>query len=59
MSGDSWHIVWTLLLMAAFIGIVAWAWSRKRQQDFKEAAQLPLEEDDRGAHSTRENGESR
>ncbi|MGD9386719.1 MAG: cbb3-type cytochrome c oxidase subunit 3 [Gammaproteobacteria bacterium] len=59
MSGDSWHIVWTLLLMAAFIGVVAWAWSRRRHTDFKEAAHLPLEEDDRGAHSTPENGGSR
>lgn len=59
MTGDSWHIVWTLLLMTAFIGIVAWAWSRRRHKDFNEAAQLPLEEDEPGAHRTRENGESR
>ena len=31
--------------MAVFIGIVAWAWSRKRKADFDAAARLPLEED--------------
>jgi cytochrome c oxidase cbb3-type subunit IV len=53
------HIVWTLLLMAAFVGIVYWAWSSRRRKDFEEAANLPLEEDDRAPKSTPENGESR
>jgi cytochrome c oxidase cbb3-type subunit 4 len=35
----------TILAMAAFIGVVAWAWSRKRKPDFDAAARLPLEED--------------
>jgi cytochrome c oxidase cbb3-type subunit IV len=39
----------TLVAMLAFIGIVAWAWSRRRQADFDHAASLPLEEDD-GTH---------
>ena len=59
MSGDNWHIVWTVLLMTAFIGIVVWAWSQRRHKDFKEAAHLPLEEDERRPQSTPENGESR
>jgi cytochrome c oxidase cbb3-type subunit IV len=59
VGGDDWHIVWTLLLMIAFIGIVYWAWSSRRHKDFKEAANLPLEEDERGPKSTPENGESR
>lgn len=41
--------VMTALLMAAFIGLVIWAYSRRRHADFDEAARLPLEED----HSTR------
>lgn len=40
--------VMTALLMAAFIGLVIWAYSRRRKADFEEAAALPLEED----HST-------
>jgi cytochrome c oxidase cbb3-type subunit IV len=35
----------TILAMVAFIGVVAWAWSRKRKPDFDAAARLPLEED--------------
>ena len=38
----------TLALMIAFIGIVIWAWSSKRKSDFREAAELPLKEDDGG-----------
>ncbi len=35
----------TVLAMAVFVGIVAWAWSRRRKADFDAAARLPLEED--------------
>ncbi|HNR91361.1 MAG TPA: CcoQ/FixQ family Cbb3-type cytochrome c oxidase assembly chaperone [Dokdonella sp.] len=35
----------TAVLLAAFLGLVAWAWSKRRQRDFSEASQLPLEED--------------
>lgn len=59
MQAGTWHLVWTLLLMVTFIGIVLWAWSRRRHKDFEEAANLPLEEDKRGPKSTPENGESR
>jgi cytochrome c oxidase cbb3-type subunit IV len=33
------------VLLLAFIGVVAWSWSRKRRPDFEEVARLPLEED--------------
>jgi cytochrome c oxidase cbb3-type subunit IV len=59
MRDGTWHLVWTLLLMVAFIGIVYWAWSSRRHKDFEEAASLPLEEDERSLKSTPENGESR
>lgn len=36
--------VFTLILMITFIMIVFWAWSHKRVKDFREAANLPLEE---------------
>jgi cytochrome c oxidase cbb3-type subunit 4 len=35
----------TLFAMLAFLGVCAWAWSRRRRQKFDDAAQLPLEED--------------
>ncbi len=35
----------TVLSLAAFIGIWAWAWSRRNRQDFDEAARLPFEQD--------------
>ena len=33
-----------LLLFVAFIGVVAWAWSRRNQARFDEAANLPFAE---------------
>ena len=35
----------TLISMLAFLGVVAWSYSRRRHDDFAAAAQLPLEED--------------
>lgn len=32
----------TLLVLVSFIGLVAWAWSARRQADFDDAAQLPF-----------------
>ena len=37
----------TLLLFVAFIGIVAWAWSRRNKKRFDEAANLPFADEDR------------
>ena len=37
----------TLLLFVAFIGIVAWAWSRRNQKRFDEAARLPFADEQR------------
>ena len=35
----------TLLAMLAFVGVCLWAYSRRRREQFDEAANLPLEED--------------
>jgi cytochrome c oxidase cbb3-type subunit 4 len=35
----------TAVLLAAFIALWFWAWSRARRDDFAAAAQLPLEDD--------------
>ena len=37
----------TAVLIAVFLGIVAWAWSQRRHADFADAAGLPLVEDAR------------
>ena len=36
----------TVLAFVAFIGIVFWAYSRRRKKAFDEAAQLPFSEDE-------------
>ena len=38
----SWH---TLVSLLVFIGIVVWAYSRKRKPSFKQAANLPFADD--------------
>ena len=37
--------IFTSILLLTFIGIWVWAWSRRRHEDFSEAANLPLEDD--------------
>ena len=39
--------VMIILMILGFVAIVAWAYSRKRQRRFEEAAQLALDEEDR------------
>jgi cytochrome c oxidase cbb3-type subunit 4 len=36
----------TVFALLAFLAVVAWAYSRRSQDAFRSAAQLPLEEDD-------------
>lgn len=35
----------TVISLLTFIGIVAWAWSKRNKSSFDEAAQLPFNED--------------
>ena len=51
---ESFHSWWTLALLIIFIGIVLWAWSGKRKEDFEEAANLPFEDDDMDIKSSQE-----
>ncbi len=37
--------VMTVVSLLTFVGIVAWAWSRRNQSEFDEAAQLPFKDD--------------
>lgn len=39
--------LWTLLVLVVFLGIVAWAFSKKRRKQFEKAGRIPLEEEDR------------
>lgn len=36
----------TVVLFAAFLGIVAWAWSARRREDFEVAARLAVDDED-------------
>ena len=45
---DDVHIVLTVLSFLVFVGIVAWAFSRRRRRDFDEAANLPFSGHDFG-----------
>ena len=45
MTAITLHIVWTIVAFTLFVGIVIWAWSGKRKQEFEALAQLPLEDD--------------
>jgi len=38
--------IWTLVVMVIFFGILVWAFSRKRKQEFDDAAHLPIDDDD-------------
>ena len=35
----------TVASFAVFVGIVIWAWRRRNTQDFRQAANLPFEEE--------------
>jgi cytochrome c oxidase cbb3-type subunit IV len=35
----------TLISFVAFIGIMAWTWSRRNKSDFDEASSLPLRDE--------------
>ena len=39
------HSFWTLGALVIFVGIIFWAYSKNRNNDFNEAARLPLEDD--------------
>lgn len=45
MDINTLRSVVTLLSLLAFVGIVWWAWSKRNQRAFDEAAQLPFQDD--------------
>jgi cytochrome c oxidase cbb3-type subunit IV len=46
----------TLVSFVAFLGIVAWAYSRGRKADFEEAAQLVFDDEDAIIRSSQHGG---
>jgi cytochrome c oxidase cbb3-type subunit 4 len=58
MSAALLHSLWTIVAMAAFAGIVIWAWSRRARKGFDEAARLPLDDDLEPAVPERENDDA-
>lgn len=45
MNATWLHTLWTIIALGLFLGIVIWAWSARRKQDFDALAHLPLEDD--------------
>jgi cytochrome c oxidase cbb3-type subunit 4 len=39
------HSVWTVIVFLFFIGVVAWAYDRRRKPAFDAAARIPLDDD--------------
>ena len=51
----AWHTVFLLIL---FLGIVWWAYSKKRKKSFDEAANLPFADEDREEATLKKEKES-
>ena len=45
MDVNTLRSITTVLALAVFLGIVFWAWSKRRRADFEQAANLPFEQD--------------
>ena len=45
MSFSFIQALWSIVVMITFLGIVFWAYSRKRKDDFDEAARVPFEDE--------------
>ena len=51
MDVNDLRVVVTVVSMLVFIGIVAWAYSRKNRDSFDEAAQLPFDDGESAARA--------
>ena len=59
MAIDDLRVIVMVLAFVAFVGIVFWAYSRKRKRDFDEAARLPFTGKDFGDDGKPESGKRR
>ena len=48
----------TLLLLVAFIGLVAWVYSGRRKKQFEDAAQLPFADEEAHRKTVRQDREN-
>lgn len=48
----------TVMALIAFIGVVIWAWSKRRKSAFDEAANLPFADDELDQKSQGKNNDS-
>jgi cytochrome c oxidase cbb3-type subunit 4 len=46
MDSITLHSIWTVVMFVVFIGIIFWAWSGRRKEAFREAANLALEDEE-------------
>ena len=51
----AWH---TVVLLVIFIGIVVWAYSKRRKKSFDEAANLPFADEERHKATLNKENES-
>ena len=47
----------TLVMIIMFVSIVGWAWSKRRVKDFRDAANLPLDEPETPRHASGPKGD--
>jgi cytochrome c oxidase cbb3-type subunit IV len=45
MDINDFRSIVTVISLLTFVGILVWAWSKRNQRDFDEAAQLPFLDD--------------
>lgn len=45
METLSFHSLWTVIIFISFIGIFIWAYSKRREKEFDEAANMIFTED--------------
>ena len=43
---NSIQMLWTIVAFVTFVGIIIWAWSSKREDEFHEAENIIFESDD-------------
>jgi len=53
MDSITFHTIWTIFMMVAFVALVVWVMSGKQKKAFDDASRIPLGDDsDTGATSS-------
>lgn len=56
MDLATFRSIMLVVLVAVFVGVCIWAWSKKREKRFEEAANLPFADEDMAARSADDRG---